>query len=185
MSTLTSHWLPVLLSSVAVFVVSSLMHMLLPWHRSDQAKLPNEAAVADILRSIPAGDYRMPFASGPEEMRSAEFMERAAKVPMAIVTIMAGDMTSRFKRALFQWFVYSLVVSWLAGHIAGSTLAAGASSEMVFHTVGLTAFLGYGMALAQQPIWGGKPWIPTLKSMVDALIYAAVTAGIFVWCWPG
>jgi hypothetical protein len=28
-------WLPILLSPVIVFVVSSLVHMVLPWHKND------------------------------------------------------------------------------------------------------------------------------------------------------
>ena len=184
MTTIMSQWLPILLSAVAVFIVSSIVHTALrPWHAKDQAALPNESSVADLLRSVPAGDYRMPFASGPEEMRTEAFKARAAKGPMAIVTIMAGDMMASFKRALIQWFVYSIVVSWLAGHVAGSTLGPDASNYLVFHTVGITAFLGYGMALAQMPIWYGKPWLPAIKSMVDALLYASVTAGVFVWLW--
>jgi hypothetical protein len=184
MSTILSQWLPILVSAVAVFVVSSIVHTALRfWHAKDQSALPNEIAVADLLRPVPAGDYRIPFATGPEEMRTEEFKARAAKGPMAVVTIMAGDMMSSFKRALIQWFVYSIIVSWLAGHVASSALGPDASSMLIFHTVGITAFMGYGMAMAQGPIWGGKPWLPAIKSMVDALLYASVTAGVFVWLW--
>jgi hypothetical protein len=184
MSSLVSQWLPILLSSVAVFVASSLVHVLLRWHRNDQSKLPNEDAVADILRSVPVGDYRLPFASGPEEMRSPAWQEKAKRGPMAIVTVADFDMKKGFQKALMQWFVYSLVVSWIAGHIAAGALRTGASGVMVFHTVAITAFMGYGMALAQQSIWGSKPWMPTIRSMVDALVYAAITGGIFTWRWP-
>jgi hypothetical protein len=42
MVALTSLWLPILLSAVIVFVASSIMHMLLPYHRSDYQQLPEE-----------------------------------------------------------------------------------------------------------------------------------------------
>jgi len=32
---LTALWLPIVLAAVIVFVASSIMHMLLPYHRSD------------------------------------------------------------------------------------------------------------------------------------------------------
>jgi len=35
MTGLGALWLPILLSSVAVFVVSSVIHMMSPWHKSD------------------------------------------------------------------------------------------------------------------------------------------------------
>lgn len=60
MSILGTLWLPTLLSAVAVFIVSSLIHMLLRWHRNDQSRLPNEDAVAEALMALDAGDYRMP-----------------------------------------------------------------------------------------------------------------------------
>lgn len=184
MSTLGMLWLPTLLSAVVVFIVSSLIHMLLRWHRNDQLRLPNEDAVAEVLKSLDAGDYRMPFASGPEEMRSEAFKERAKRIPMAVITVVKGDLMAGFRMSLIQWFVYSLAVSFIAGHAAYGPLHDGASYQAVFHTVGLTAFLGYSMGLAQQSIWGGKRWGPTLKSMVDGLIYALFTAGVFGWLWP-
>jgi hypothetical protein len=38
MTALHVSWLPILLSSVIVFLVSSLIHMVLPWHKSDCPK---------------------------------------------------------------------------------------------------------------------------------------------------
>ncbi len=42
MVALQALWLPILLSSIIVFVVSSIIHMLLPWHKSDYARVPDE-----------------------------------------------------------------------------------------------------------------------------------------------
>lgn len=44
---LSSLWLPILLSAVIVFVVSSIIHMVSPWHRSDYPKMANEEKVMD------------------------------------------------------------------------------------------------------------------------------------------
>ena len=43
MTALSQLWLPILISAVAVFVVSSVIHMALPWHRSDFPKMADEA----------------------------------------------------------------------------------------------------------------------------------------------
>ena len=37
---LAALWLPILLSAVIVFVVSSLIHMVLPWHENDYVRVP-------------------------------------------------------------------------------------------------------------------------------------------------
>jgi len=46
---LTSLWLPILLSAVMVFVASSIIHMLLAYHRSDYKKLPNEEKLLEAM----------------------------------------------------------------------------------------------------------------------------------------
>ncbi len=58
-----SLWLPILLSAVAVFIISSLIHMFLGYHKNDFEKLPSEDQVMDDLgkSNIPAGDYMMPY----------------------------------------------------------------------------------------------------------------------------
>jgi len=48
-------WMPILLSAVFVFVASSILHMVLPYHRSDFAKLPAEDEVRDAL--LTAGTF--------------------------------------------------------------------------------------------------------------------------------
>ena len=184
MVTLASLWLPILLSAVIVFIASSLLHMVLRYHRSDYAKLPNEDAVMDILRPIPGGDYMMPYSSGPEEMKNPAFTEKAKRGPMATLTIMRGDMMGSFKKALALWFVYSIVVGIFAAYLSGRALRPGTEYLELFRFAGTTAFLGYGLALAQPSIWYGKSWSSTIKSMVDSLIYGLLTAGVFGWLWP-
>ncbi|HET7109995.1 MAG TPA: hypothetical protein VFI41_03915, partial [Gemmatimonadales bacterium] len=63
MTPLGSLWLPILLSAVAVFIVSAVIHMALQfWHRNDFRTVPNEDAVMAALRpfDIPPGDYIVP-----------------------------------------------------------------------------------------------------------------------------
>jgi hypothetical protein len=54
----------------------------------------------------------------------------------------------------------------------------------VFRFIGVTAFIGYGLALMQNSIWYKRNWMTTIKTMFDGLIYALFTAGIFGWLWP-
>ena len=181
---LASVWLPILLSAVIVFIASSLLHMVLKYHRSDFAKVPSEDAVLDALRPIPPGDYMMPYSSGPEQMKDPAFQEKVKRGPMAVLTIMHGDMQTSFKKALALWFVYSLVVSVFAAYVAGRAMRPGTEYLEVFRFVGTTAFLGYALAMAQQSIWYGKKWRTTILSMFDGLIYALLSAGTFGWLWP-
>jgi hypothetical protein len=181
---LASLWLPILLSAVAVFVASSLLHMMLKIHRSDFGKVPNEDAVMDALRPIPPGDYFIPHSSGPEQMKDPAFLEKVKRGPMAVLTIMRGDVMGAFKKSLAMWFLYALVVSVFTAYVAGRALRPGTVYLEVFRFAGTTAFLSYSLALAQQSIWYGKKWSTTFKSMFDGLIYGMLTAGFFGWLWP-
>ncbi len=185
MISLFSLWLPIVLSAVFVFIVSSFIHMLLPYHRSDFAKIPREKDVMEALRpfDIPPGDYMMPCAGGPKEMKSPEFLEALKKGPAGVFTIMPGGSTSMAGN-LIQWFLYLIVVSIFAAYIASRAVGAGAPYLAVFRFAGCTAFIGYTLALWQNSIWYKRKWSSTMKSTLDGLIYSLIAAGTFGWLWP-
>ncbi len=185
MISIVSLWLPILLSAVIVFVVSSIIHMLLPYHHNDFGKVPNEDQVMDALRQfdIPPGEYVLPCAGSPKEMKSPEFVEKTKKGPAAFMTVLPGGSSSMGKN-LAQWFVYCVVVGILAAYITSRAVDRGADYLSVFRFAGATAFIGYTVALWQNSIWYRRAWSVTLKNTFDGLVYALCTAGVFGWLWP-
>ena len=178
-------WLPILVSSVIVFIVSSIIHMLSPWHKTDYPKLEKEDQVMDALRplAIPPGDYMVPRPSSREEMRSPAFLEKANKGPKVIFTVMPQGPVSMAQN-LISWFLYLLVVGVLAAYVAGRALPHGTHYLTVFRFAGVTAFIAYSVALWQMSIWYSRSWTTTIKATVDGLIYGLLTAGTFGWLWP-
>lgn len=185
MVTILSLWQPILLSAVAVFVISSFIHMVLPYHRSDYGKLPGEDKVMDALRpfKIPPGDYVMPCPGSAKDMKSPEFIAKLEKGPGAFMTVVRNGKPN-MALGLFLWFLYSIVISIFAAYIAGRALAPGAEYLSVFRFAGCMAFAGYSLALLQNSIWFRRAWPATFKSVFDGLIYALFTAGVFGWLWP-
>jgi hypothetical protein len=184
MTPFSALWLPILLSAVFVFLASSILHMLLPWHRSDYRKVPNEDKFMDTLRplSVPPGDYMVPSPHGAD-MRSPEFKEKFKKGPVLMMTVMPPDFMS-MGRNLLLWFLYTLIVSFVAAYVAGRALKPGTDYLEVFRFAGVTAFLTYAGALWPMSIWYRRSWISTIKATIDGLIYACLTAGTFGWLWP-
>jgi Flp pilus assembly protein TadB len=182
---LTALWLPILLAAVIVFVVSSIIHMFLGYHKNDVKAVPQEAAVSDALRKfgIPPGDYVIPRATSTADMRSPEHKEKLAKGPVLFMTVMPNGQPS-MGTSMVQWFLYCVLVGMFAAYIAGRALAPGAGYLVVFRFAGATAFAGYGLALLQNSIWWRRNWGATLLSVFDALIYAGLTAGTLGWLWP-
>jgi len=176
---------PIVLSAGIVFVASSVIHMVLPYHRNDLRKLPKEDEVMDALRrfNISPGDYVVPHAGSPAGMKQPEFVEKMKKGPIVVMTLAPGGPPSMGK-SLLLWFLYSLVVSIFAAYIAGRALAPGAHYLEVFRFAGCSAFMAYSLALLQNSIWYKRSWGMTLKTMFDGLLYGLLTAGTFGWLWP-
>jgi hypothetical protein len=178
-------WLPIIVSAAAVFIVSSIIHMVLPYHKSDFRKLPREDDVREALEKshIHRGEYMFPYATESKERNSQEFKEKMNKGPVGILTIFpSGSFNMGY--SLATWFIYCIVVSIFSAYIAGHALIPGAIFHSVFRFAGATAFIGYSFALVQDSIWFGRSWANTFKSLFDGLIYALLTAGIFGWLWP-
>ncbi len=182
---LTSLWLPIVLSAVVVFIASSIIHMVLPYHRKDFRKLPDEDGVREVLRkfNIPPGDYGFPRPSGPQQMKDPAFREKWSQGPVGIMTIVESGQPD-MGASLIEWFIYCVVVEIFAAYVAGRALPAGSPYLQAFRFAGATAFVGYALALWQNTIWYKRAWTTTAKSTVDGLIYALLTGGIFGWLWP-
>ncbi len=89
MVSLSALWLPIVLSAVIVFIASSIMHMLLPYHRSDYQQLPEEDKVLGLLRGIglKRGLYVFPFCTH-KNMKSPEIQEKYKQGPVGMLTLL-------------------------------------------------------------------------------------------------
>jgi len=180
-----SLWLAIVLSAVIVFVLSAILHMMLPFHLADHKRLPAEDATMDALRgfNIPPGDYMVPCPADRSAMRSPEFLDKLKKGPLVVMTVMRSGRPNMGPQ-LVQWFGYCLVVGVFAAYIAGRALGRGASYLSVFRFAGCTAFAAYTLALWQQSIWYKRSWGTTIRYTIDGLIYGLMTGGTFGWLWP-
>jgi hypothetical protein len=178
-------WLPIVVSAVLVFVVSSLVHMVFTYHRSDYRKLPNEAATLGALRGagLAPGSYHFPHAPSMKEAGSPEMIAKFKEGPVGILTVIPSGPPA-MPKLLGLWFVYCLVVGIFVAYLAGRTLAPGPPYLAVFRFAGTVAFMAYGVGPLVDSIWKGQRWGVTWKHVFDGLLYALVTAGAFGWLWP-
>lgn len=180
-----SLWLPILIAAILVFVASSIIHMVLPYHKNDFKKLPDEDGVMAALQpfTIPPGDYCVPHAESNEAMKAPEYNEKLNKGPVAFMTVMPNGQW-KMGPSLVQWFLFSILVGVTAAYIAGRALEPGAEYFEVFRFAGATAFYGYALALIPGSIWYKRSWSSTFKSVFDGFIYGMLTAGAFAGFWP-
>jgi hypothetical protein len=184
MVSLTALWLPILLAAVIVFVASAIMHMFLPYHRSDYQRLPDEDKLLAALRAagLKRGLYVFPFCTH-KEMKSPAAIEKYNQGPVGMMTVFPSGPPA-MPKFLVMWFVYCLVIGFFVAFLTGHILPPGADHRAVFHYVGIAAFLAYGVGHVVNSIWAGQPWSVTIKHVVDGLIYGLLTAGTFGWLWP-
>ena len=185
MISLMDLWLPVMLSAVLVFVVSSIVHMVLPFHRSDYGKLSGETKLMEAMRKegVSPGNYMFPCPASVKDMESPEMKAKYKLGPVGTVNILPSQPPA-IGKSLLQWFCFSLVISFFAAYLTSRTLGPGSHYLQVFRIAGAVAFLGYAGADPVNSIWRGQKWSTTVKNLVDGMLYALVTAGCFGWLWP-
>ncbi|HEU0040368.1 MAG TPA: hypothetical protein VFR76_13955 [Verrucomicrobiae bacterium] len=177
-------WMPILLSAVFVFVASSIIHMVLPYHRSDYKKLPDEDKVLAALRSsgLSRGVYMFPHCTH-KDMKSPEMQEKFKQGPVGMITVFPGG-PANMPKYLVQWFAFCVVVGIFTAYLTGRTLPSGTVYLAVFRVAGAVAFMAYGVGQVVNGIWMGQPWSSVLKHVFDGLIYSLLLAGTFGWLWP-
>ncbi|HKS80880.1 MAG TPA: hypothetical protein VJR23_05200 [Candidatus Acidoferrales bacterium] len=176
--------IPILVSAIAVFIVSSILHMVLPYHRSDYKPLPDEDKLLEPLRNakLPRGLYNFPFCT-PKDMKSPEKIEKFKKGPVGFLVLYPNEAPAMSK-FLTLWFLFCLVVSACVGLIAARIIPPGHHRHHIVHIVGFTSFLVYGVSRLSDGVWKGQPWSNVIKEVIDGAIYGAVTGLTFAFLWP-
>lgn len=178
-------WLPIVLSAVAVFVISSLVHMLFGYHANDAVQLPNEEATLAAMREtgVVPGEYVFPRPASMKDMASDEMVAKMNAGPVGFMTVLPNGPWAMGKQ-LGQWFAYSLFVGILVAYLASITIGVDTSFDRVFRVCSTAAFLAYAGAEPTNSIWKARSWITTLKFLFDGLLYALATGALFGWLWP-
>ena len=181
---LASLWLPIVLSAVIVFVASSIIHMLLPYHRSDYSQLPDEDKLLSVLRgaNLKRGLYIFPYCTH-KTMKEPASIEKYKQGPVGHMTIIPNGPPA-MPKYLIQWFIYCLVIGFFVAYLTGHTVAQGAHYLAVFRVAGTAAFMSYGLGTLSNGIWKSQPWSMVIKEVIDGFIYGLLTAGTFGWLWP-
>lgn len=176
--------LPVVVSAVAVFVLTMVIHMT-PWHKSDYLRLPDEDGVMKALRpfNIPPHDYVVPHPGSVEYMKSPEYDAKRDAGPVMTMTVLPSG-PWKIGKMMGTWFLFVVVVSASMACVVGTFMPPGGNTHAVFHHVAVITFLTYAMGAVPLSIWYGRKWSTTLKTAVDSLLYALATGWIFALMWP-
>ena len=181
---LTTLWLPILLSAVVVFIASSIMHMVLPYHRGDYKQLPDEDRLLAALRAagVKRGLYMFPFCTH-KDMKSPAVAEKQKLGPVGMITVFPTGPVN-MPKYLAMWFVYCFLVGIFVAYLTGRTVSPGVPYLAVVRVAGTAAFLAFGVGQLTNSIWAGQPWGVTIKHVIDGLVYGLLDGAVFGWLWP-
>jgi len=177
--------LPIVLSAVLVFVLSSLIHMVLGYHASDYTKLPEEDAVR---AAIPAGQPRAEAVR--DSVRQRRGGHEVGRVPAEDRRGPGGrahhPATGEvgMGKALGVWFVYTLVVSTMVAYVGSATLPRGTDYIKVFQVVGTTGWLAYAFGQLPGGDLDGEAVVHRREGGLRRAALRPGQAGVFGWLWP-
>jgi hypothetical protein len=176
-------WLPILLSAVAVFLLSAASHMVLPWRKKEWGRFGGQDRLQEALQGIQPGQYSFPAAPSPKEQMGGEWMARWTKGPSGWLTI-APPGPIGMGRNLALSFLSFLGVALLVGYVASLSLGPASPTLTVVRVVSTVGVLAYGVSPIFESIWYHRPWRAYASDLLDAFLFAFAMAGIFGWLWP-
>ena len=180
-TSLTSLWLPIIVSGVALFFASFVAWMLLPHHKGEWQKLPDEEGIMAALRkfNIPPGQYNFPHACNPEEMKSDDYKRRKEAGPGGFITVWATWPSMGIN--MLCTVLFFTIVNFVIAYLAGVALKPNANFMNVFRFVGTAGILTYGSANILNGIWFGRKMV---ADICDGIVYGLITGLIFAALWP-
>lgn len=178
-------FVPALTAAVLVWIGSAVMHMVLPHHKGDYGKVPDEDGVQALLRAggTKPGMYHFPHMSTPDAMKNPAFVKKCDDGPVGVLLVGPNGMPNMGKLLGLQ-FAYCFVVSLVAGYVAHISLGGGADYMTVFRVTATVAWIAYAAAHVSASIWWFQSWSVTFKFIVDGFVYGLLTGGAFGWLWP-
>ncbi|MCU0224496.1 MAG: hypothetical protein MUF27_10605 [Acidobacteria bacterium] len=180
-----SLWLPVVVATVVVWIVSALIWMLLGYHNKDFRKFPDEERFRALYGDgkIAPGQYVTPYWQDAKGKDDKEFMKRFEGGPVGLLVVGRNgqpNMGRNMALSLLFYFVVSFIVAYIARH----TLSFTTDSHTVMRVTGTIAVAIYALAGIPDSIWFWRPWSVTLKNCFDGVIYGLVTGATFMLLWP-
>jgi hypothetical protein len=171
---------PILVSAVVVWFASAMIWMVLPWHKKDFSRASHEEAARAALSGLAPGNYMLPYCADQNELKDPEVRKKYEEGPLAFITVMPNGVP-KMGGKLVGSFLYNVLVGILCAYVLTRTGTTESVYLEVFRISGTVAFISYGIAYVQDSIWFGRRWSITAKSLLDALIYALLTGGVFGW----
>ena len=152
-------WLPILVATVLVFVASNIVWMVLPHHKSDARRLPDEGEPWTPRRSRTSSPavYRYPVGRLHGRDGSPPSSRSSRRGRVGLLTVMPnGPFDMGRSLGLLDRLPRRDLGDGRVRH--GPVPRRRVHTSRCFRVVGTVAFIGYSAAQLPSAIWWAKPW---------------------------
>lgn len=184
MELLGSLWLAILASAAAVWVYSAMAWMVMPHHKNDFKKLPDDDKVMDFVRglNVPPGVYGFPHMGSHSEGQTAEMKSKCEKGPMGLLSV--WKMPNMGINMLLT-FVVMLIASFLMAYIAvAAGFGRGEPFAKVMQVIGTVGVLTYSVASLPNAIWFQANKSAIVSCLIDGVVMGLIAGAVFGGLWP-
>jgi hypothetical protein len=175
-----SLWLPIVLSTIALFFASFLSWMVLRLHEKDWGKVDGEDELISTIRDlkVPAGSYMFPGCNSMKEMNDPVYQQKYKAGPRGIITVLPD---ANMGKNLALTFAYFFVCCSTFAYLASFALETGADSLTVFRFVATVALLTFCASILQHAIWFRNR---VVGHLIESFAYSLIAGAIFAALWP-
>lgn len=177
-------WLPIVVSTVFVWIASFILHAVSPHHKGEWKGLKEEEKVLDAIRASgnPPGQYMFPWCSSMAEMKDPAYIEKTKLRPVGTLVIWSSP--TNMGRNLVLMFLFNLLVGVFVAYVTWHSRQPGAEYLEVFRIAGSVAVASYCLGWMPNMIWYGGNARSFWTYLFDGIVYGLLSAGTFGWLWP-
>ncbi len=173
-------WLPILIAGVVVHIISTIAWTVMPHHRPEWVKIPQEDAFQALLKSagVKPGQYIFPYSDGGKDYSTPEFQ---AKLKASSGMLVVWTDATNMGKAIGLTLAFFLFITFVIGYLACLGLQPGATFMKVFQFVTTCGLLAHCSAKFPSAFWFRRK---VAMDLLDGALYAVATGLIFAALWP-
>tara|TARA_R110002049_G_scaffold47902_3_gene138526 strand:- start:50818 stop:51357 length:540 start_codon:yes stop_codon:yes gene_type:complete len=173
-------WMPILVTTIALFFASFLSWMVVKLHDRDWDKMEAEDQLIEKVRelNVPVGNYMFPGVGPSGDMNDPAYQAKYKSGPRGILAVLPE---AKMGKNLALTMLFFFVCSCTFGYLASFALDRGQDSLTVFRFVATIALLTFSASIIQHAIWFRNR---VVGHVIESIAYSLIAGGIFAAFWP-
>ena len=159
-----------LLGGLVAFIWMNISWMVLPWHWMTISALPDDAPVAEALRShvSESGLYILPWSADQSEEAMAEVSTKMEKGPFSFMVIHPAGFKANMPVMMISGLLFNIVVALMLTYLLTKTSGLSYIQKVGF--VKIAAVAGALVIAVPNLIWWQFPFAYTAVTIVDTAV---------------